>query len=311
MVSFGVGHYRLGLRETATMLLHPQDLPEEKQFVLVQLRLPRIVAAVLVGAVMAGAGVAMQAVFRNPLVSPFVLGISNGATLGAALGIVFWNGVPWVTEALAFAGGLVAVGLAYGLSGSGRSTVTLLLFGMIVSSTAHALIGLLQVFADTDNRLPALTFWMLGGLDGITLDALWTIVPLAILCLLFLLAWSHRLNLLALGDKEARLLGVDVGRAKPVVLAVATLMVATCVAKTGVIAWIGLVIPHLGRSMIGADNRSLLPLSLVLGGLFLLGADDLARVLIRGELPVGVITAIIGCPVFGLMLWRQRNVGWQ
>ncbi|MFZ2957996.1 MAG: iron ABC transporter permease [Candidatus Ozemobacteraceae bacterium] len=310
-ISLGIGHYGLGMGRLFDTIAGKVVLAEEQLFVLTQIRIPRILSAILVGGALAAAGTAMQAVFRNPLVSPFVLGISNGATLGAAIGIVYFNGMPWVTELLAFAFGLLAAGSAFVCSGMGRNTVTLLLFGMIVSSFAHALIGVMQYLSDTDNRLPALTFWMLGGLDGMSPEALAYAAPLVIICLAVLLVHANTLNLLSLGDRDARLLGIKVFPSKSLLLCVSTLMVSTCTAKVGVIGWIGLIVPHACRAMIGADNRLVLPLSIILGGIFLLAADDLARVIVAGELPVGILTALIGSPLFAILLWRNRHVAWN
>lgn len=277
--------------------------------VLFQIRLPRILAALLVGAALAAAGAAYQSLFRNPLVSPDILGVSTGAGLGAVLGILVGLPVAAV-QLLGFACGLATVlvvtTLARALRGGG-DVLVLVLSGIVVGALAGAAISLVKVLADPYDQLPAITFWLLGSLSGTKPGDVLAVLPavLAGLVPLILLRW--RIGVLSLGEDEARALGVDAGRLRAVVIAAATLVTASVVAISGVIGWVGLMVPHMARLLVGARFDRLLPASVLLGATFMVLVDTLARTAARIEIPLGVLTAIIGGPLFVWLLVSGRR----
>ncbi len=278
----------------------------ESAVVLWNLRLPRILAALLIGACLAGAGTAYQGMFRNPLVSPDILGVSAGAGLGAVLGIFFSLSLLWV-QLLAFLGGLLAVLLVYLLAQQVRRhdpVLVLVLAGVALSTLLGASISLLKILADPYSQLPSITFWLLGGLNGISPADLAGAVPLMALALLPLWLLRWRINLLSLSDEEAAALGLNVLQTRLVLIVAATLMTAGAVAISGIIGWVGLIVPHVARLLVGAEFSRLLPVSLLLGAAFLLLTDTLARSVAGIELPLGVVTAFVGAPCFLLLLAR-------
>ena len=268
--------------------------------VVLQVRGPRVIAAVIVGAALASAGAAYQNLFRNPLVSPDILGVAGGCALGAVSGIFL--ALPIIAiQALAFAGGLAAVGLVLAIGAWVRGhdrVLTLVLTGVVVGSLFGAGIAFAKYVADPYNQLPAITFWLLGSFAGILPRDLWVAIPLIAVgfTLLTLLRW--RVNVLALPDDEARALGVEVGRLRLWVIAAATLTTSAGVAIAGVIGWVGLVVPHAARLLVGAEFARVLPVAAVLGATFMLLVDTLGRTVARTELPPGVLTALVGTPVF-------------
>ncbi len=280
--------------------------------VLFDIRLPRVLAAVLVGAAIAAAGAAYQTLFRNPLVSPDILGVSTGAGLGAVLGIFLSLPVAGI-QLSAFAMGLLTVGLVYAIASlvHGREPIlVLVLAGVVVGSLAGAAISLLKIIADPYDQLPAIVFWLLGSLSAIRKGEVWAAVPLVLIGLVPLVLLRWRINVLSLGDEEARALGVEAGRLRFFVVAAATLMTASVVAISGVIGWVGLVIPHIARMIVGPSFDRLLPTAMLLGASYLLVVDTLARPMARMEVPIGILTAIIGAPFFLWLLARGRE-GWS
>ena len=280
--------------------------------VLFDIRLPRVFAAVLVGAAIAAAGAAYQTLFRNPLVSPDILGVSTGAGLGAVLGIFLSLPVAGI-QLLAFAVGLTTVGLVYAIASlvHGREPIlVLVLAGVVVGSLAGAAISLLKIMADPYDQLPAIVFWLLGSLSAIRKAEVWGAAPLVFIGLVPLVLLRWRVNVLSLGDEEAKALGVEAGRLRLVVIAAATLMTASVVAVSGVIGWVGLVIPHVARMIVGPSFDRLLPTAMLLGASYLLMVDTLARTMARIEVPIGILTAIIGAPFFLWLLARGRE-GWS
>ena len=276
------------------------------------IRLPRILAALAIGAGLSVAGAAYQGLFRNSLVSPDILGASSGAAFGAALGIMLSLSVVSI-QGLAFACGLGSVALTYGLSrsvGGGTFTLKLVLTGMVVGSLGMAGVAVLKTLADPYSKLPLITYWLLGSLSSVTaLDVKLLLPPLSVgVALLLALRWP--LNVMALGEDEARALGVPTGTIRVLTLLSATLVTAVAVAVAGVIGWVGLMVPHLVRFMSGPNHRELLPTSLLAGALFLLWADNLARWLCVVELPLGVVTCACGIPVF-LVLLRRASRSWS
>ncbi len=284
--------------------------PEER--VLLSIRGPRVLAGLIVGAALAGAGVVYQGLFRNPLVSPDVLGVSAGAGLGAVVGI-FLSLPMFAIQGFAFIGGLATVTLVYAISAAvqGRDpTLVLVLGGVVVGALAGAAISLLKILADPYDQLPAITFWLLGSLASMRAGDVWSVLPAVAIGLVPLVLLRWRINVLSLGDEEARSLGVEAGRVRLVVIAAATLITASVVAISGVIGWVGLVIPHIARMLVGPNFERLLPAVMLMGAAYLVLVDTLARSLGRIEVPIGILTAVVGAPFFLWLLWRGRH-GWS
>jgi iron complex transport system permease protein len=317
IVAFAVGRFPVSAGDLASILWArltgaEHGLDSTIETVVLKIRGPRVAAALVIGAALAAAGAAYQNMFRNPLVSPDILGVSAGAAVGAVLGIFLSLNVIMI-QSLAFAFGLGAVGLVYVTANAVRGhdpLLVLVLAGVVVGSLLGACVALMKYLADPYNQLPAITFWLLGSLASANPEDVWSTLPLMLLGLvpMWLLRW--RINLLALDDEEARALGVETGRIRLAVIAAATLMTSASVAISGVIGWIGLVIPHFARLLVGPDFARLLPTSILLGAGFLLGVDTLARTVAQIEIPLGVLTAFIGTPLFLWQLATARR-GWQ
>lgn len=267
--------------------------------VVFQIRLPRVAAAALIGAALAVAGVSYQGMFRNPMVSPDILGASTGAGFGAALAILLGAGYFGIS-ASAFVFGLLAVAVAYAVSCMSRTnqTIALILAGMMVSSLFSAGTSYLKLVADTQQQLPAITYWLMGSLSSIKpRDVLFLVIPVTIgLVPLWILSW--RMNLLTLGEEEARSMGVNTRLLRFTVILCATLLTASSVAVSGMIGWVGLVIPHFCRMLFGYDYRRLIPAAALFGASFLIIVDDIARLATAGEIPLGILTAFVGAPIF-------------
>jgi len=309
-LAFAVGRYPVSPGEVLAALTGQAADPTVNTVVL-QVRGPRVLAALLVGAALAAAGTAYQGMFRNPLVSPDILGVSTGAALGAVLGIFLSLNIYWV-QMFAFAGGLFAVGLVYGVGSRLRGhdpLLALVLTGVVIGTLLGSAIALVKYLADPYNQLPAITFWLLGSLASISPKDLAVAAPLALLGLAPMLLLRWRMNLLALPDDEARALGVDTRRLRTLVVACATLMTASVVAVSGIIGWVGLLIPHAARLLVGPDFGRLLPLAMLMGAGFLLAVDTLCRTLATIEVPPGVLTALIGTPFF-LWLFAFARRSW-
>ncbi len=274
--------------------------------VIMQVRLPRILLSLIIGAGLACSGAAYQCLFRNPLVSPDILGVSAGSGFGAALAILLGAGAFMIqVQALVF--GLAAVVVVMLIARVEKSThlYMLVLSGVIVEALFEAFISLTKYVADPQDTLPAITMWLMGSLASVSYKkvfiALVTIVPCIVV--LFLLRW--KMNLLSLDEEEAKSLGVKVEKIKIVIIVVSTLMTAVSVSLCGVISWIGLVIPHIARFFVGSDHRGIVPASMILGAIYLLLIDDIARTLTAAELPISILTSIVGAPFFAFMLRRS------
>jgi iron complex transport system permease protein len=312
LLALTVGRYPISLGDLVSVLLAKAggprgDISPAVESVIWQVRGPRVMAAMLVGAALAVAGTAFQGLFRNPLVSPDILGASSGAALGAVLGIFLSLGV-FAIQAIAFVGGLVAVGIVYMIGAAVRSRdpiLVLVLTGVVVGSLFGAGVGLVKYLADPYNQLPAMTFWLLGSLSATGVpDLLPLFGPVAIgTAVLIALRW--RMNVMSLPEEEARALGVATGPLRIAIVAAATLVTSASVATAGIIGWVGLVVPHLARSLVGPDFARLLPAAAILGGGYLLLIDTLARTLAQVEIPLGILTAVIGTPFF---IWLLASV---
>jgi iron complex transport system permease protein len=312
LYALGIGAYPLSYADIVARLFAGARLPsEEAEIILFQIRLPRLCAALMVGAALAAAGAMFQGIFRNPLVSPDILGVSTGAGLGASLGILLsWSVI--AIQAFAFVGGLVTVALVYLVAGAVRGrepTLVLVLAGVVLGSLAGALISLVKILADPYDQLPAITFWLLGSLASISAADVRATLPAILLGLVPMVMLRWRVNILALGDEEARSLGVNPAQLRTILVMAATLMTAAAVAIAGVIGWIGLIIPHMARLLVGPNFSVLLPTSLLLGAGYLVLVDMLARSLSATETPLGILTAFLGAPLFLWLLARGKR-GW-
>lgn len=313
LFSFTVGRYSMSAGQAFRILIHPvvggePTWTSTMDTVVWQVRFPRIAGAILVGAALAAAGAAYQSVFRNPLVSPAILGVSQGAAFGSSLGLLLhlsWTAV----QLLGVVFGLLATTLAVLIGrqlGQG-STITLVLGGVVITSVFAALISILQYIADPLDTLPSITFWLMGSLGRVGNRDLALIVwPLAI-AFLALYAMRWQVNVLGVGDDEASALGMNERRVRTIVIVAATVMTALAVSVSGIVGWVGLVVPHIARMIVGPNFNRLLPVSTLLGGTFLLAIDTFARSFSTVELPLGVLTALIGAPFFVLVLSQARR----
>ena len=299
-----VGRYALSPGQLVHMLWTrisggAADWPISDDKVVFAVRLPRVAAAALVGAALAVSGAAYQGMFRNPMVSPDILGASTGAGFGAAVAILLGAGYFGISAA-AFCCGLLAVAAAWLVSRLSRTnqTVTLILAGMMISSLFSAGTSFVKLVADTQQQLPAITYWLMGSLSSIKdKDVVFLAIPVALgMIPLFFLRW--RMNLLTVGEEEAQSMGVNTRRLRGAVIVCATLLTSASVAVSGMIGWVGLVIPHFCRMLFGYDYRRLIPAGALFGAAFLLAVDDIARLVTTGELPLGILTAFVGAPLF-------------
>ncbi|MDP3847281.1 MAG: iron ABC transporter permease [Pseudomonas sp.] len=322
-LSLALGPVSLPLLDTLKAGLRLLGVPldgaglQQAELIVGQIRLPRSLLGLAVGAVLALSGVAMQGLFRNPLADPGLVGVSSGAALGAALAIVLgslWGGIPealgpYLLSLCAFAGGLGVTALVYRLGRhQGQTSVaTMLLAGVALTALAGAAIGLLTYLAD-DATLRTLTFWNMGSLNGASYARLWPLLVVLVLVACWLPRRAAALNALLLGESEARHLGFEVERLKRELVFCTALGVGAAVAAAGLIGFVGLVVPHLLRLLVGPDHRILLPASALAGASLLLLADLLARLLMTpAELPIGIVTALLGAPFFLYLLVRERR----
>lgn len=276
--------------------------------IILQIRLPRVLLAILIGAALAVSGAAFQAMFVNPLVSPGILGVLAGASFGAALGMLIseqW----YIVQILAFVFGFVAVGVAVLIGGmvtNSRSTVMLVLGGVISSSLFTALLSVIKYVADPYSTLPAIVYWLMGSLTMADLHSV-LLVSIPILFSIFgMIALSKYFDLLSLGDEEAKALGVNVPMVRFAAIILATLASSLSVVMAGMIGWVGLIIPHIIRMAVGPAHRLLIPLSAIVGAIFLLLADSVSRLALSVEIPIGILTSLIGIPVFIIVLKNAR-----
>ena len=277
--------------------------------VVLNLRLPRILAALLLGATLGASGAVLQMVFRNPLVDAGFLGVSPGAAFGASLAIVFLGGAPPVVQACAAAFAFLGMAASYLLAQRlhlGDWVLRLVLAGIIVSATYSSATGVIKYLADPLRQLPDITFWLLGGLWATTWPDVLHLVPVVVPCLVVLYLMRWRLNLLSLRDETAFSLGAALGRERLVVLVAAVAATAVVVSKAGQVGWVGLIVPHIARRLVGSDAQRALPASMLLGMGFVLVCDDLARTVLSGEIPLGLLTSFAGAAVFAVTLLRRQ-----
>lgn len=311
--SVAIGRYAVSFRELYGILIGRHFGMESvwsksQEIAVLNVRLPRIILGVIVGAGLSAAGAAYQGVFQNPMAAPDVLGASAGAGFGAAFAIFLGMNSTGVT-AMAFAMSLVTVMLVFSISRytKGERVMGLVLAGMVISSLFQAGTSFIKLVVDPNDKLPAITYWLMGSLVGSTKkDLFFALVPMfAGMTLLMLMRW--RLNVLTLGDDEARALGVDAGKTRTLAVCCATLLTATAVSVSGMIGWVGLVVPHMMRRLVGSNFKYLMPASILGGGLFMLVVDNISRSVSTTEIPIGILTAFVGAPFFVVLITRRGD----
>ena len=315
LFSMSIGHYEISAYEVLDMLFSKLTASEMRygemmQTVVFEVRLPRVILAMTVGCSLSVSGAVYQCVFKNPMASPNILGTSSGAGLGTALAIIFSFGAVY-TQMISFAFGLLAVAITYAISAKiGRSGNLILVFvltGILVSTVFQALISLVKYTADPYEKLPAITFWLMGSLSTASKnDILIILVPFLLgIVPLFLMRW--RLNILSLGDEDIKCLGIDVRNLRLIVIGCSTLLTASCVSVAGIIGWVGLIVPHIARMLVGSNFIALLPASALIGATYLLLIDDAARGIFKAEIPLSILTALIGAPYFIYLLVKTKD----
>ena len=310
--SFWVGYYPLAPSQVVHAFLYKfgytgEILPQALT-IFCNIRLPRILSAAMIGASLAVAGSTYQGMFRNPLVSPDILGVSSGASLGAAFAILC-GASNWVIQIAAFAGGVAAVASSYLISrkSAHSQTLSLVLTGSMIMALCNAGVTMIKYVADPNDMLQQITFWLMGSLTKTNMESFqWSEIQMANgLIVICVLRW--RINLLTLDDEEAKSLGINIRRYRLIFIAASTLLSAAAVCLGGLIGWVGLMIPHMARSLVGVDYGRLIPASAMLGAGYLVLMDDLARSILSMELPLGVVTAIMGAPFFVSIIIKRKE----
>jgi iron complex transport system permease protein len=317
MISLGLGRYRVPV-DHVIGILASHILPVETVWTTTEarivelIRLPRALLALISGAGLAVCGAVLQGVFRNPLVGPQIIGVSSGAGFGGALAIL-WFGSQAMTMVMAFGFGLAAMVLVYFMSRTdGRTPILMLvLAGVIVSAFFTALTSLIKFVADPYDKLPAIVVWLMGSFSTATYHKLYLAAGPILVAGLFLHALRFRVNIVSLGDEEAEAIGVKVDQVRWMILIGVTVVTSAVISAAGIIGWVGLVVPHMARMLVGPDHRVLLPASALIGGIYTLWIDNLARAATAAEIPLGIITAVIGAPVFGYLLKKTQGKGWK
>lgn len=312
LIALSVGRYSMNPADVIRVLVEritdtvPSDYAMHN--VVFIIRIPRIASAILVGASLSLSGAVYQGVFKNPLVSPDLLGVSSGACVGAAIAILGGGGMSMI-QVSAFAMGMIAVSISVAITRLLRSdsNMSLVLAGIVTSGFMTSVLGILKYVADPETQLAEIVFWQMGSVASVNRAQMLAVLPVFIICGSLLLALSWRINILSFGEDEAKTLGMNVPLFRGIVIACASFLTASAVSISGTIGWIGLVIPHLGRLLTGPNNTKLLPVTILLGGLFMLIVDTLSRAAMSVEIPLSILTGIIGAPFFAWLLWRQRE----
>lgn len=317
VLSLAFGRYSVSIKDIIAAIISKifgisSSYPEVIDTVIFQVRLPRILAAMIIGSCLSASGAAYQGMFRNPMVSPDILGASAGAGFGAALGILLSFSVVLI-QVTSFLFGLLAVFLAYTITRSvGRNSnviVMLILSGMLIGTVFQSFISLTKYVADPYEKLPAITFWLMGSLALVKMKDVYMLLVPFLLGLIPLILIRWKMNIISFGDEEAQALGVDTKRLRLVVIICSTLMTSSAVSTCGMIGWVGLVVPHIARIVVGPDFRKLLPASILIGSTYLLVVDNIARTAVAIEIPLGILTSIIGAPFFIYLILNTRR-GW-
>ncbi|MBN2879629.1 MAG: iron ABC transporter permease [Clostridia bacterium] len=313
LTSVALGRYKISLSEVLFSLFAGGRAQEEIPVVyniIFKVRLPRILASVLIGSALSAAGASYQGIFKNPMVSPSLLGVSSGAGFGAAIAILL-DFKAGMIQAMAFIFGIAAVTIVYFVSRFAAKkmdrTLTLILTGVVISSAFTSLISLLKYVGDPYDDLPEITFWLLGSISDVSMkDALVTAIPVVLgLAVLFLIRW--KINIMTLDEDEAVSLGIETHKLSRVIILVSTVITASVVSISGMISWVGLVIPHLARMIVGPDYKRVIPASFAIGAIFMLILDDISRVCFAAEIPLGILTSMIGTPFFLYLMLKGRK----
>ena len=315
LISFTMGRYSVSLKDLfyifyAKIVGLPQTWFESVDTVLFKIRLPRIIAALLIGSSLSVAGATYQGLFKNPMVSSDILGASAGAGFGAAMALLLSFNIAGV-QFFAFVFGIGAVLLTYTISKvighSNSTTLILVLTGMVVSSLFQSLISLTKYVADPDSKLPAITFWLMGGLSTITFKEIYILLIPFIIGIVPILLLRWKLNVLSFGEEEAKSLGIDTDKMRIILIVCSSLLTASSVSVAGIIGWVGLVIPHVTRLIVGPNYKTLIPSSILIGSTYLLLIDDISRTIFSMEIPLGILTSLIGAPFFISILLKGRK----
>jgi len=314
VASLCIGRYSVDVQTTLAILTAPFTNADptwtaNDYNVIMNIRLPRVFAAFLVGAALALSGASYQGVFQNPLVSPDILGVSYGACVGAALSILMYLNT-WQTQVFAFVGGLITVFITVSIPKfmHRHSNVMMVLSGVIVGGFMSSILGLMKYVADPDTQLAEIVYWQLGSIAKVDFGTLSYTAPVMIAAAVVLVLMRWRLNLISLGEEEARSLGVDLKRERGIIIVAATLLTASAVSVAGTIGWVGLIIPHVTRRIVGSDNKRLIPTVILVAAAFMMLVDLFARNISGYEIPLGILTGLIGAPIFGYILVKQRDV---
>jgi iron complex transport system permease protein len=313
ITALSVGRYAIPFSDTIRILLSKvfpivQTWDNKTDAVIMTLRLPRSIAAILIGSALALSGACYQSIFKNPMVSPDLLGVSSGACVGAALAILMGLGSLYI-QLFAFIGGIGTVFLTTLIPRLLRneSTTILVLSGVIMSSLMSSIMSIIKALADTDTQLAEITYWTMGSLAAVQFSDILPVLPTLVIPAAIILIMRFRLNVMSLGDREAKTLGINLQKTRNMFVVCATLLTASCVCLAGTIGWIGLVIPHISRLIVGADNKKMLPVALMFGSIFMLVIDTLCRTLSSAELKIGILTGIVGAPFFFFILLKQNK----
>lgn len=311
IISFQLGRYPISpkmLFKTTIALItnNTKDIPKEIITIVTKIRTPRILAAILIGAALSLSGSSYQALFQNPMVSPDILGASQGAAFGAALGLLLSFGYTKISI-MSFIFGVTAVLITYTISAKFKidRTLGLVLSGMMVGSIFSSFVSFVKLIADPNNTLPAITYWLMGSLASIRMADLKMVTIPILIGVIITISIRWKMNLLTMGEDEARSMGVNTSRIRALIVFASTLMTAACVSVSGMIGWVGLVIPHFARMIVGNDYRYVIPVSALIGSSFLLVVDNIARNIATSEIPLGILTSFVGAPLFLYLILKR------
>ena len=315
VVALCIGRYSIDPREAfgavvsylGKLISGSGEKPTAMENVVFVLRIPRIIGAIVIGAALSLSGAVYQSVFKNPLVSPDILGVSSGASVGAATAILL-GGSLISMQLMAFAIGLLAVLLFTSIPKILRnnSNLMLVLSGTIVGGFMCSVLGVLKFIAEEDTELSSIIYWQMGSVQSVKMDTLMYVAPIFVIGAVILVLLSWQLNILSFGENEARTLGVNLKWLRGITIVISSMLTASAVSISGTIGWIGLIIPHLGRLCVGSDNTKMIPCAMLMGGLFLLVMDTIARTVTSLEVPLSILTGLIGAPIYAWLLWKQK-----
>ncbi len=312
-LSLSVGRFHIPFITTLKIIFSriieiERDWSDIQGSIILNIRFPRVAIAMVGGAGLSVCGTVFQGIFRNPLVSPGVVGVTAGSAFGAALAILLFD---WglMTQAFAFLFGAGALGLTYSITKKtrGNSFLVFILAGVVVNMFFQAMISIIKFTADAEEKLPSIVYWLMGSLANATMEHVLMVVPLVITCTIILIALKWRINVLSLGEEAAKSLGVNPGKLIGLILVVSTLIVSAIVSVAGIVGWVGLIIPHIARMVVGSDHEVLLPVSALMGSIFFLVIDDLARTISPMDIPLGILTALTGAPFFIYLLIKTKG----